>query len=574
MIISRSIVRCALFGALLAASLTTMPAQETRKESERKGSRKGGQAEHGAQPAQHNAPQVQRREATQPAQAERPRPQAEPAQRHEQQSQRPQENARPQVYQVQPAPSAQPGRTFGNPPGNGGRTFGNPPGRATENPRGNTQMGARPMAPAPRTFTTRTGDVIHRDSNGQVRQVRTPNGTVVYHPANGPRRVEVVRPGGRVVVATAPGRGYVQRPIVVRNTTIIKRTYIYNGVPHARLYQPRVYHGVTLAIYTPVRYYHPIFYGYVYNPWPRPIAYRWGWGGQPWYGYYGGYFTPYPVYASPSLWLTDFLIAATLEAAYQDRMAARSTAIYNYADDGQSAPMPPQVKQAIADEVRRQIEQERAEGQMANSGGGQAFGIFSDNSPHVFVAYNPLVVNSSVGECTIAEGDVLQTTAPPPEGSPSAQAVVLSSRGADCPRGSTVMVGLDDLQEMQNQMRATLDRGLSDLQSKQGQGGLPQLPPGSTGVIDSPLAQEAQPDPNVAGELTGAAQEGDRAEQQAASAAAVGGPPPTLSLGMSIDEVRAIQGEPEKIVDLGSRKMYLYKDLKITFSDGRVSDIQ
>jgi hypothetical protein len=81
--------------------------------------------------------------------------------------------------------------------------------------------------------TTRGGDVIRRDAGGQVRQVRMNNGTVVYHPPNAPRRVEVVRPGGRVVVASAPGRGYVQRPVVIHNTTIIKRTYIYNGVPQA-----------------------------------------------------------------------------------------------------------------------------------------------------------------------------------------------------------------------------------------------------------------------------------------------------------------------------------------------------
>jgi len=79
-----------------------------------------------------------------------------------------------------------------------------------------------------------------------------------------------------------------------------------------------------------------------------------------------------------------------------------------------------------------------------------------------------------------------------------------------------------------------------------------------------------------AGELTSANQEADHAEQQAVSQGAdsVGGAPPTLSLGLSIDEVRAIQGEPEKIVDLGSKRIYVYKDLKITFIDGRVSDIQ
>src|SRR5437763_1832738 len=87
------------------------------------------------------------------------------------------------------------------------------------------------------------------------------------------------RPGGRVVVAGAPGHGYVQRPVIVNNTTIIKRTYIYNGVPHARLYRPAVYGGVTFAVYTPVHYYRPGFYVYAYNPWAWPVYYSWGWAG-------------------------------------------------------------------------------------------------------------------------------------------------------------------------------------------------------------------------------------------------------------------------------------------------------
>ena len=432
-------------------------------------------------------------------------------------------------------------------------------------------MGARQAAPASRVVTTRGGDVIRRDESGQVRQVRMNNGTVVYHPPNAPRRVEVVRPGGRVVVASAPGRGYVQRPVVIRNTTIIKRTYIYNGVPQARIFRPRVFNGVSLFVYTPVRYYRPTFYVYAYNPWPRPIIYGWGWRSSPWFGYYGGYFTPYPAYASPSLWLTDYLLAATLEAAYEDRMAARSMS-NSYMDGGQSAPMSPEVKQAIADEVRRQIDRERAEGQNANAFGGQDANLFSDNGPHVFVVHAAYVVNSNAGECSIGEGDVLQMNGAPPPNSTWANLTVLASRGQGCRKGSTVSVALQDLQEMQNQMQATIDRGLSDLQSKQGQGGLPVAPQGSTGTIDSPYAQEAQPDSNVASELSSVSQEADRAEQQVVSQASE--TPPTLSLGMTLEDVKAIQGEPQKIVDLGAKKIYVYKDLKITFSDGKVSDIQ
>src|ERR1022692_4908250 len=269
------------------------------------------------------------------------------------------------------------------------------------------------------------------------------------------------------------------------------------------------------------------------------------------------------------------MIAATLQAAYQERMASHM-ASGNMYQDAAPAPMTPEVKQAIADEVRRQIDLERTAGQDPNTGG-QDTDIFADNRPHVFVVNTTLAVDSDAGECTIAEGDVLRMNGPPPPNATSADVIVLSSRGRDCRRGSMVSVELQDLQEMQNQMLSTIDRGMSDLQSKQGQGGLPTLPQGSAGTIDTPFAQEAaQPDANVAGELTPASQEADRAEQQAVGqgADAVGGAPPTLSLGLSIDEVRAIQGEPEKVVDLGSKRIYVYKDLKITFIDGKVSDIQ
>src|ERR1035438_2687424 len=203
----------------------------------------------------------------------------------------------------------------------------------------------------------------------------------------------------------------------------------------------------------------------------------------------------------------------------------------------QAKQMSPEVKQAIADEGRRQIELERAAGQSANASGGMDANIFTDSAPHVFVVYATLAVNSNLGECTIAEGDVLRMNGPPPMNSPSAELVVLSSRGRDCRRGSMVSVGLQDLQEMHNQMVATIDRGMGDLQAKQGQGGLPTLPPGSAGTIDTQYAQQAQPDANVASELTSVSQEADRAEQQAVSQAGdtPSGPTPTLTLGLSID---------------------------------------
>jgi hypothetical protein len=50
--------------------------------------------------------------------------------------------------------------------------------------------------------------------------------------------------------------------------------------------------------------------------------------------------------------------------------------------------------------------------------------------------------------------------------------------------------------------------------------------------------------------------------------------PTRIALGQTIGEVTANLGQPDKVVDLGSKKIYIYRDLKITFLDGKVSDVQ
>jgi hypothetical protein len=50
--------------------------------------------------------------------------------------------------------------------------------------------------------------------------------------------------------------------------------------------------------------------------------------------------------------------------------------------------------------------------------------------------------------------------------------------------------------------------------------------------------------------------------------------PATIQMGQSIEQVKAALGQPEKIVDLGQKEIYVYKDLKITFVNGKVSDVQ
>jgi hypothetical protein len=50
--------------------------------------------------------------------------------------------------------------------------------------------------------------------------------------------------------------------------------------------------------------------------------------------------------------------------------------------------------------------------------------------------------------------------------------------------------------------------------------------------------------------------------------------PVKIGRGQTTDQVVAGLGQPDKVVDLGSKKIYIYKDLKITFVDGKVSDVQ
>jgi hypothetical protein len=50
--------------------------------------------------------------------------------------------------------------------------------------------------------------------------------------------------------------------------------------------------------------------------------------------------------------------------------------------------------------------------------------------------------------------------------------------------------------------------------------------------------------------------------------------PPTIQLGQTIDQVQAALGQPEKVVDLGQKQIYVYKDLKVTFFNGKVTDVQ
>jgi len=50
--------------------------------------------------------------------------------------------------------------------------------------------------------------------------------------------------------------------------------------------------------------------------------------------------------------------------------------------------------------------------------------------------------------------------------------------------------------------------------------------------------------------------------------------PQTVEVGMTPDQVTAALGKPDKIVKLTTKQIYIYKDMKVTFVGGKVSDVQ
>ena len=294
------------------------------------------------------------------------------------------------------------------------------------------------------TVATKSGGSMTKRPDGHVATLHDPKrGMDVHHNLSGNRRVVVERSDHSRIVAERGGRGYVQRPYMFHGHEYARRSYYYNGRYYNNYYGRYYYHGMYVNPYFPAYYYGPAYYGWVYNPWAAPVAYGWGWGGNPWYGYYGAYFTPYPVYASPSLWLTDYIIANSLQAAYQAQVNAQAAALSN------PTPLTPETKQLIADEVRAQVALENHEAQTAAAPNGEPDAasssiqrLLDDGKPHVFVAGSDLdVVDAGGTECALSQGDALQLTGrTAPDAQAATLAVLASKGGKECAKGDTVSV--------------------------------------------------------------------------------------------------------------------------------------
>lgn len=50
--------------------------------------------------------------------------------------------------------------------------------------------------------------------------------------------------------------------------------------------------------------------------------------------------------------------------------------------------------------------------------------------------------------------------------------------------------------------------------------------------------------------------------------------PATVQLGITTDQVQSILGKPQKIFNVGAKQIYVYQDVKVTFQNGKVADVQ
>lgn len=477
-------------------------------------------------------------------------------------------------------PVAGPGRgTTSETPG--GRGGGNPAGRSPVLPGGHREVALR------------GGGSARLDQRGRVAELHRP-GMDLHRGPSGIRGGEIRRPDGSRVYLHGHD-GYVSRGFRFRDREFAHRTYYMHGVAYDRYYRGYGYHGLMLEAYAPVRYYPTAFYGWVYNPWAAPVPYAWGWVGSPWAVYYGPYFTPYRVYPAAAFWLTDYMISASLAAEYQAQVdAANGVAPQPYA--AQFAALSPDVKQAISEEVQRQIALENSEAQQAAQGvdpdpaSSSIVRSLQDGSPHVFVAGRDVSAVDSGGQgCSLSQGDAVQLNAAPPADSTTASVVVRASKPLECPVGASVAVQLVDLQEMQNHMRESIGQGMAEMQSHAGQNGFPAIPSPARGAqFSSAFAASAPPpEPNISSAIAQQSQEADNAEReasgqlQAPAAPALSpipppsAPAPVISKGLTSDQVTSMLGQPKTILNLGGGKqIYVYEGMKLSFGpDGKLNSI-
>jgi hypothetical protein len=346
-------------------------------------------------------------------------------------------------------------------------------------------------------------------------------------------QVRVVRYGNTL-------SGTVERTI---RPGLMSRTFVSGGhVVYTHVYQHHVWHQFGRAFayetFVPAVRYPGVYYAWALGAWPRPVTYTWGWQVQPWYPMYGSLFTPYPVYTSPDLWMTDYVIAQSMQTAYQAQTvaaasapapqgtpagpAADSSVAEPAVPSSHAAPAPqlsdappalqssgtpsvpvapppaitPQVKAQLNTQIKVQLQEQQAAAATPVS-------LTTQSTPpalrpnHVFFqVVQPLVVplSTASGHCSLSADDYIKRTGAMSNDDWMIPVVVELSRPSDCPEGLRTRIGLNDLNAMENEQEAQVQEAMQAASKSMG----PNGPPSGPGTHPTLIADgSAAPDPSA-----------------------------------------------------------------------------
>jgi len=173
-----------------------------------------------------------------------------------------------------------------------------------------------------------------------------------------------------------------------------------------------------------------------------------------------------------------------------------------------------------------------------------------EQTTHLFASGDkvyPLKVDVNVAKDTVTLGivacDTCNKTDPPTYN--KAQVVF------QFPKGSLANANAGSVEDTIGQLLAVTDESQDQAQGGQDQG--QQGDQGGGG--------------QAGGQGGGGQAGGGQQEQQQAE-------PAEIKLGMTMGEVETALGKPDRKANLGTKQIYYYKDMKVTFKDGKVSDVQ
>jgi uncharacterized membrane protein YgcG len=173
-----------------------------------------------------------------------------------------------------------------------------------------------------------------------------------------------------------------------------------------------------------------------------------------------------------------------------------------------------------------------------------------EQTTHLFASGDkvyPMKVDVNVAKDTVTLGivacDTCNKTDPPTYN--KAQVVF------QFPKGSLANANAGSVEDTIGQLLAVTDESQDQAQGGQDQGQQGDQGGGGQG----------------GGQGGGGQAGGGQQEQQQAE-------PAEIKLGMTMGEVETALGKPDRKANLGTKQIYYYKDMKVTFKDGKVSDVQ